>query len=405
MITGVDDIQNLVDIGKRSVTPPVPMKLHPRLEKYHVTSRIKRLEEGKPIDWATAEALAFGSLMQQGYDVRISGQDVGRGTFSQRHAMFVCQETEKAAIPLNTGLGPNQGLLEVANSPLSEFAVLGFEYGMAIETPKRLVIWEAQFGDFFNGAQIPIDTFISSSETKWLRQNGLVMLLPHGQDGAGPEHSSGRVERFLQMSDDPFDVDKTYDVTPNWHVVNCTTPAQYFHVLRRQMLRDYRKPLIVMAPKGLLKSAVAVSPLNDMGAGTSFKPVLDDPACTEDPGSVEKVVFVSGKLYYDLAKERAAKGLDNQIALVRLEELCPFPRDQIEQVLSNYYAARDFVWCQEEPQNAGAYSFIAPRLTQLLPYQSKIEYVGKPPLAAPAVGIASRYRAEQAKVIQDALAL
>ncbi|KAI7877160.1 hypothetical protein K492DRAFT_134371 [Lichtheimia hyalospora FSU 10163] len=179
------------------------------------------------------------------------------------------------------------------------------------------------------------------------------------------------------MSDDPFDVDKTYDVTPNWHVVNCTTPAQYFHVLRRQMIRDYRKPLIVMAPKGLLKSAVAVSPLNDMGAGTSFQPVLDDPACTEDPGSVEKVVFVSGKLYYDLAKERAAKGLDNQIALVRLEELCPFPRDQIEQVLNNYYGARDFVWCQEEPQNAGAYSFIAPRLTQLLPYQSKV-YCSKP---------------------------
>ncbi|KAI9320536.1 oxoglutarate dehydrogenase, E1 component [Dichotomocladium elegans] len=197
--TGCAHLDELVEIGRQSVTPPAPMKLHPRLEKYHVEARLKKLDQGT-VDWATAEALAFGSLLKEGYDVRISGQDVGRGTFSQRHAMFVCQETENVVVPLNSGLGPNQGLLEVANSPLSEYAVLGFEYGMSIETPNRLVLWEAQFGDFFNGAQITIDTFISSGEAKWLRQSGLVMLLPHGQDGAGPEHSSGRVERFLQVS-------------------------------------------------------------------------------------------------------------------------------------------------------------------------------------------------------------
>ncbi|KAI9320535.1 hypothetical protein BX666DRAFT_1852065 [Dichotomocladium elegans] len=206
------------------------------------------------------------------------------------------------------------------------------------------------------------------------------------------------------MSDDPFDIDQTYDVTPNWHVVNCTTPAQYFHVLRRQMLRSYRKPLIVMSPKGLLKSASA-SPLSDMGPGTRFQPVLDDPICSQDPGSVEKVVFVSGKVYYDLVKERAARGLDDKIAFLRMEELCPFPRDEIEKLLGNYYAARQFVWCQEEPQNAGAYSFIAPRLGHLLPYQSKIEYVGRGPLAAPAMGISSRFRVQQSKLIEDALAL
>ncbi|KAI8331977.1 oxoglutarate dehydrogenase, E1 component [Choanephora cucurbitarum] len=251
--TGVDS-HTLVEIGQLSVTPPEGIQVHPRLQKYHIDQRIKKLKAGQAIDWATAEALAFGSLIQEGYDVRISGQDVGRGTFSQRHAMFVCQQTERAFVPLNHMKKDQKNFLEVANSPLSEYGVLGFEYGMSMESPRRLVLWEAQFGDFFNGAQITIDTFLASGEEKWLKQSGLVMLLPHGQDGAGPEHSSSRVERFLQMSNDPFDIEKADNVPPNWHIVNCTTPAQYFHVLRRQMLRDYRKPLIVVSPKSLLKS-------------------------------------------------------------------------------------------------------------------------------------------------------
>ncbi|KAG2224888.1 hypothetical protein INT45_010837, partial [Circinella minor] len=388
--TGVEkDILDLV--GKQSVTAPDAdnIKLHPRLEKYHIGSRLKRLEKGAGIDWATAEALAFGTLLKEGHDVRISGQDVGRGTFSQRHAMFVDQNTEKAVIPLNHGLGDGQGFLEVANSPLSEYAVLGFEYGMSIESPNRLVIWEAQFGDFFNGAQIAIDTFISSSEAKWLRQTGLVMLLPHGQDGAGPEHSSSHVERFLQMSNEPIDIEKCYDIAPNWSVIH----------------RPYRKPLIVISPKGLLKSPAAVSTLDEMAPGMQFKPVLDDPVATQAPNEIEKVVFVSGKLYYDLVKERASKGLDDRIALVRIEEMSPFPRNELENVIDQYSYARDFVWCQEEPENAGAYTFMAPRIAQLIPRNEKLQYVGREALAAPATGISSQYRAEQAQLIQDALTL
>ncbi|KAG2224886.1 hypothetical protein INT45_010835 [Circinella minor] len=378
--TGVEkDILDLV--GKQSVTAPDAdnIKLHPRLEKYHIAD----------IDWATAEALSFGTLLKEEHDVRISGQDVGCGTFSQRHAMFVDQNTEKAVIPLNHGLGDGQGFVEVANSPLSEYAVLGFEYGMSIESPNRLVIWEAQFGDFFNGAQIAIDTFISSSEAKWLRQTGLVMLLPHGQDGAGPEHSSSHVERFLQMSNEPIDIEKCYDIAPNWSVIH----------------RPYRKPLIVISPKGLLKSPAAVSTLDEMAPGMQFKPVLDDPVATQAPNKIEKVVFVSGKLYYDLVKERASKSLDDRIALVRIEEMSPFPRNELENVIDQYSYARDFVWCQEEPENAGAYTFMAPRIAQLIPRNEKLQYVGREALAAPATGISSQYRAEQTQLIQDALTL
>ncbi|KAL0089060.1 hypothetical protein F4703DRAFT_1839178 [Phycomyces blakesleeanus] len=397
--TGVDSAL-LSAIGRQSVTPPSSVKVHQRLKKYHIDARLKKIDQGKGLDWATAEAMAFGSLLKEGYGVRISGQDVGRGTFSQRHAMFVCQDTESAVIPLNE-MEAGQGLLEVANSPLSEFAVMGFEYGMSIESPKNLVIWEAQFGDFFNGAQIILDTFISSGEEKWLRQSGMVLLLPHGQDGAGPEHSSSRIERFLQMSNAPFNVDETYHSPPNWHVVNCTTPSQYFHVLRRQMARKFRKPLVVISPKSLLKSPLAVSSFEDMAPGTSFKPVLEDPT-TNNPDMVEKVVFVSGKLYYDLAKEKSERGLDERVALVRIEELCPFPRDQIKQEIEKYEHAGEFVWCQEEPQNAGAYSFMAPRLAQLLP-QKMIGYVGRSPLSAPAIANGPLFRKQQTQLIQEAI--
>ncbi|KAG2229334.1 hypothetical protein INT48_000400 [Thamnidium elegans] len=393
------DTTVLSEIGKLSVTPPDNVKVHSRLQKYHIDQRVKKLTQGNSLDWATAEALAFGSLIQQGHDVRISGQDVGRGTFSQRHAMFVCQDTERAVIPLNH-MQPNQpNHLEVANSPLSEFAVLGFEYGMSIESPNRLVLWEAQFGDFFNGAQITIDTFLSSGEEKWLRQSGLVMLLPHGQDGAGPEHSSSRLERFLQMSNESFVMGKD-NVAPNWHIVNCTTPAQYFHVLRRQMLRSYRKPLIVVAPKSLLKSPLAVSSLQDMAPGTHFQPILPDPSIT-DTSKVEKVVFVSGKYYYDLVKERDARGYNDRLALIRVEELSPFPQTEIKKEIEKFAGANQFVWCQEEPQNAGAYAFMAPRLTQLLPKDKEIEYVGREPLSAPAVGISKVFKKQSSDLLQD----
>ncbi|KAG0948157.1 hypothetical protein G6F57_001855 [Rhizopus arrhizus] len=364
------DLELLKKVGQASVSAPDDIKIHSRLQKYHIDQRLKKIAQGHSLDWATAEALAFGSLLKQDMDVRISGQDVGRGTFSQRHAMFVCQETERTVIPLNHM--NNKHYLEVANSPLSEFAVLGFEYGMSLESPNRLVLWEAQFGDFFNGAQIIIDTFLSSGESKWLRQSGLVMLLPHGQDGAGPEHSSSRVERFLQMSNDPFDINYSERQATNWHIVNCTTPAQYFHVLRRQMLRKYRKPLVVISPKSLLKSPVAVSSLEEMGPGTSFQPVLGD-STIEDASQVEKVVFVSGKFYYDLVKEREHRGMKNRMALVRIEELSPFPKNELRKEIEKYQQASEFVWCQEEPQNAGAYAFMSPRLNQLIP-EGKVSF-------------------------------
>ncbi|ORZ14017.1 dehydrogenase E1 and transketolase domain-containing protein 1 [Absidia repens] len=403
--TGLDR-ETLVRVGKQSVTAPEGVRVHSRLKKYHIDARLKKLDNGSGLDWATAEALAFGSLLEEGHGIRISGQDVGRGTFSQRHAMFVCQDTEDTVIPLNEinkNKENSQGFLEVANSPLNEFAVLGFEYGMSIETPKRLVLWEAQFGDFFNGAQIAIDTFISSGEEKWLRQSGLVMLLPHGQDGAGPEHSSSRVERFLQMSNDPYNVDDAYATPANWHVVNCTTPAQYYHVLRRQMHRPYRKPLVVISPKNLLKSPLAVSTLEEMQPGTHFQPVLTDPT-TSDPEQVDKVVFVSGKLYYDLQKEKNDRGLNDRVALIRVEELCPFPKDQIKDELEKYRYATEFVWCQEEPENAGAYSFMAPRLSQMIPHH-KLEYVGRKPLSAPAIAIPPVFKEQQTKLVKDALAM
>ncbi|RCH86402.1 hypothetical protein CU098_007687 [Rhizopus stolonifer] len=399
--TGCDTVL-LKEIGELSVTPPDGVKIHSRLQKYHIDQRTKKLKSGQGLDWATAEALAFGSLLKEGYDVRISGQDVGRGTFSQRHAMFVCQESERTVVPLNHMDKAQKNYLEVANSPLSEYGVLGFEYGMSMESPHRLVLWEAQFGDFFNGAQITIDTFLSSGEEKWLKQSGLVMLLPHGQDGAGPEHSSSRIERFLQMSNDAFNVSKTDNVPPNWHIVNCTTPAQYFHVLRRQMLRSYRKPLVVFSPKSLLKSPLAVSSLDEMGPGTKFQPVLKDPSI-QDPSKVEKVVFCSGKLYYDLVKERENRQLNEKIAFVRIEELSPFPKKELEQEIAKFSDAQQFVWCQEEHQNAGAYSFMAPRLAQLLPKGQVIDYVGREPLSAPAVGISSLFKQQSSHLLSDVM--
>ncbi|KAJ3380793.1 putative 2-oxoglutarate dehydrogenase E1 component DHKTD1, mitochondrial [Lobulomyces angularis] len=402
--TGVD-INILKEVGKKSVQTPESFTPHPRLKKYHIETRIARAEEGTKLDWATCEAMMFGSLMKEGYDVRISGQDVGRGTFSQRHVMLIDQDTEKTYIPLNQMSPDQKAFLEIANSHLSEFAVLGFEVGVSWENPNRLCIWEAQFGDFFNGAQIIIDTYLSSSESKWLRQTGLVMLLPHGMDGAGPEHSGCRMERFLQLCDQKFDVLNTEKIdNPNMHVVNPTTPAQYFHVMRRQMTRNYRKPLIVVGPKTLLRHPQATSSIEDMGPNTYFQPVLGDTICEANPSSVERVIFMSGKLYYDLIKKRNDMNLNERVAIIRLEELCPFPVDALIDEVNKYTNATDFVYVQEEQQNQGAYSYVLPRLNQLLPEGMELRYVGREALCAPAVGVSSVHKKEQAWVIDTAFA-
>ncbi|KAH0616439.1 hypothetical protein JD844_027532 [Phrynosoma platyrhinos] len=324
-------------VGVKSVEVPEEMELHSHILKTHAQSRILKMEEGIKLDWATAEALAFGSLLCQGFNIRLSGQDVGRGTFSQRHAMLVCQETGETYIPLNHMSADQKGFLEVSNSPLSEEAVLGFEYGMSIESPTLLPIWEAQFGDFFNGAQIIFDTFISGGEAKWLLQSGIVILLPHGYDGAGPEHSSCRIERFLQMCDSSEEgVDGDH---VNMSVVHPTTPAQYFHLLRRQMVRNFRKPLIVAAPKTLLRLPAAVSSLQEMAPGTMFRPVIGD--STVDPKNVSRVVICSGKHYYALAKHRETLEEKKQnTAIIRLEELCPFPLDALQQEMNKFTNAK-----------------------------------------------------------------
>ncbi|KAJ2691756.1 hypothetical protein GGH99_002187 [Coemansia sp. RSA 1285] len=394
----------LREVGEKSVLVDEAFKVHPRLAKHHVQPRLQKLRENKPVDWATAEALAFGTLLKEGYNIRLCGQDVGRGTFSQRHAMFVCQETENVYIPLNK-IGDGQGRIEVANSNLSELAVLGFEYGVSIQSPNILPIWEAQFGDFNNTAQVIIDTYITSGETKWLRQSGLVMLLPHGYDGAGPEHSSSRIERFLQMCNTPMDLSNPQTVqNPNVHVVVPTTPAQIFHLLRRQMKRNYRKPLVVAGPKTLLRLAAATSTLEDMAPGTSFRPVISD-SLASAPEDVKRIIFVSGKLYYDLAKAVAAeKGrLGDSIAVVRIEELCPFPSKLIENEIRRFAHATEFIWCQEETMNAGVYTFVQPRLQLLLPAGSHLKYIGRGPLAAPVTGVSNVYKAEQARIVEQAL--
>ncbi|KAF8069209.1 dehydrogenase E1 and transketolase domain-containing protein 1 [Lyophyllum atratum] len=399
--TGVDQ-ETLVKIGRASVAVPDGFEVHPKLHR-HIKNRLKSIESGSGVDWATAEALAFGSLMLEGNDVRISGQDVGRGTFSQRHAMLVNQKTEGVIVPLNDELEA-PGKLELANSSLSEMAVLGFEYGTSWERPNILPIWEAQFGDFFNGAQIIIDTYVVSSETKWLKQSGMVMLLPHGLDGAGPEHSSSRIERMLQLSDDPYVPNP--DNAPsnvNIHVVFPTTPAQYFHLLRRQLKRNFRKPLIVAGPKGLLRLSAAASSLSELGEGTRFQPVLDDPIV--DPSQVKRVVLVTGKLYYDLIKERETSSAKDSVAFVRLEELSPFPFAELAKTLERYTRATEYFYLQEEPKNQGAYAHVKSRIGGVfegMGYEGKLEYRGRKESAVPAPGVGRLYAVQQKAVIQAA---
>ncbi|KAJ1667672.1 hypothetical protein IW140_001272 [Coemansia sp. RSA 1813] len=412
--TGVD-LATLYDVGVQSVTPGDSIKVHPRIERFHIKPRMKKLQDGAAIDWATAEALAFGTLIRDGYNVRLCGQDVGRGTFSQRHAMFVCQETERVHIPLNhmkysdndadssveasSSRQRRRGKLEVVNSNLCEAAAVGFEYGVSLEDPYTLPIWEAQFGDFYNNSQTIVDGYIASGESKWGKQSSLVMLLPHGFDGGGPDHSSSRIERHLLLSNDPVDGRRTS--APNIYVTYPSTPAQFFHLMRRQMKRNFRKPLFVAGPKTLLRLASATSVLSEMGPGTQFRTVLDDPTISE-PQAVKRVMIVSGKLYYDLAKLKSEHPLGRHVAIVRVEELSPFPREELYKTIMQYRNASDFVWIQEEPRNAGAYMFAAPRIQTLLPKNTELRYVGRPESAAVCSGVETQQAAEHRQLTAQA---
>jgi 2-oxoglutarate dehydrogenase E1 component len=387
-------LETLKEIGKALAGIPKDFNANRKIVRL-LQSKQQMFESGEGIDWATAEALAFGSLLIEGHPVRLSGQDSGRGTFSQRHAVLVDQESEAQYLPLNN-IRPGQANLEVVDSPLSEAGVLGFEYGYSLADPRSLVIWEAQFGDFANGAQVIIDQFISSGESKWLRMSGLVMLLPHGYEGQGPEHSSARLERYLQLCADD-----------NMQVVNCTTPWNYFHALRRQLHRNFRKPLIVMTPKSLLRHKLCVAKLADMGPGTTFHRVLHDdvPLCAD--GEVKRIVLCSGKVYYDLFEEREKRGVKD-IVFLRLEQLFPFPTKALTAELSARPQA-EVVWCQEEPRNMGAWTFVRPEIESVLAEikhkQRRLLYVGRPAAASPATGLLRRHNKEQAFLVDEALDL
>ncbi|CEF63085.1 Probable 2-oxoglutarate dehydrogenase E1 component DHKTD1 homolog, mitochondrial [Strongyloides ratti] len=397
------DIDHLRFIGAASVKVPETFSIHPHLAKTHVKNRISKMESGENIDWGTAETLAFGSCLAQGFDVRISGQDVGRGTFAHRHAMLVDQKTDEIYIPLNNMTEKQEHFIELANSLLSEEAVLGFEYGYSIENPNRLAIWEAQFGDFFNGAQIIIDTFVASGESKWLTQSGLVMLLPHGFDGAGPEHSSCRMERFLQLCDSKENQNPVDGDNVNMWIVNPTTSAQYFHLLRRQIVTNYRKPMIVVAPKVLLRHPNAASKLEDFAPGTYFKKVIDDNKINDSvKNNVKKVIFTSGKHAFTLMKEREEKNIED-VSIVRVECLCPFPVTELNEIKKKYPNAKKFVWSQEEPRNAGAWSFVSPRFANALGIQ--LTYAGRKEIAWTATAIAKHHAEEHQDVLDCTFAI
>jgi 2-oxoglutarate dehydrogenase E1 component len=358
--------------------------------------RLEMVRGGQGIDWGCGEMLGFGSLLLEGTPVRLSGQDSGRGTFSQRHAVLRDVVTNQPYIPLNH-LAPAQAEIEVINSSLSEEAVLGFEYGMSAADPRRLVLWEAQFGDFENGAQTIIDEFIASAESKWQRQSGLVMLLPHGYEGQGPDHSSARLERFLQLC-----------AQNNLQVVNCTTPAQYFHVLRRQIHRSFRKPLVIMTPKSLLRHPHAVSSLAEFSE-SGFARVLDDRRI-EEPRRVRRVLLCSGRIYYALEDARAALGTPGRgadVAIVRVEELYPFPARELEAILSRYSEATSTCWVQEEPANGGAWNFVEARLNALLEAagRRRVAYVGRSASASPAAGSYSAHRQQEEALLAEAVVL
>jgi 2-oxoglutarate dehydrogenase E1 component len=385
---GKDELDAL---GKVLTTVPEGFTIHKTLQRI-LDAKKAMFESGEGFDWATAEALAFGSLVAEGSAVRLSGQDSGRGTFSQRHAVWVDQSNGEKYIPLCHV--QNGGRFEVRDSPLSEFGVLGFEYGYSIADPRCLVLWEAQFGDFANGAQTIIDQFMSSGEAKWLRASGLVLLLPHGFEGQGPEHSSARLERYLQLC-----------AEDNMQVANCTTPANYFHILRRQMRRGFRKPLVLMTPKSLLRNKHAVSIAADFTGESHFKRIISDlnpPAA----GETRRLVLCSGKLGYELIEARDAAG-DLGVEIVRLEQLYPFPSEPLIKRLQAMPKLKEVVWAQEEPKNNGAWSFVEDLLEQCLAEAGfagmRAQYAGRASSASPATGLAKRHAAEQEALIAAAL--
>jgi len=383
----------LREIGTALSRIPEGFNINPKIAK-QLDAKREMVSSGEGIDWATAEALAFGSLLVEGTPVRLSGQDSGRGTFSQRHSVLYDQQNEHRYVPLN-GLGAKQASYEVHDSPLSEAAVMGFDYGFSLAEPNALVCWEGQFGDFANTAQVIIDQFISSSESKWLRMSGITLLLPHGYEGQGPEHSSARLERFLQMC-----------AEDNMQVVNCSTPANYFHVLRRQMRRNFRKPLVVMTPKSLLRHKLCVSKLNDLTTGSAFHRVMPETATNiVDDKKVRRVILCSGKLTYDLLAAREERKI-NDVAIVRLEQFYPFPDKSLAKELSRY-AKADVIWCQEEPQNMGGWSFVDRRIETVLndiDHRTKRPtYVGRSASASTATGSLKRHNKEQAELIEKAL--
>ena len=387
--TGID--RKLFDsLGRTLTTVPDSIRIHKTLARV-LDAKREMFKSGANFDWATGEALAFGSLLGEGYGVRLSGQDSGRGTFSQRHAVWVDQTDEHKYLPLAR---IEHGRFEVLDSPLSEYGVLGFEYGYALADPKTLVMWEAQFGDFANGAQIMIDQFIASGEAKWLRANGLVMLLPHGYEGQGPEHSSARPERFLQLC-----------AQDNMQVANCTTPANYFHLLRRQMHRPFRKPLVVMTPKSLLRHKLAVSAAADFQGDSHFRRILSDPAAPADQAT-RRIVLCSGKVAYDLMEARDAAG-DTDTQIVRIEQLYPFPGEPLVERLKLLTHVEDVVWAQEEPKNQGYWTFVEPFVEAAMvaakTRPQRPRYAGRAASASPATGLMKRHQLEQAALIADAL--
>jgi 2-oxoglutarate dehydrogenase E1 component len=382
----------LQEVGDALATVPASFDLNPKIAR-QLEAKRQMIETGQGIDWATAEALAFGTLLLEGHHVRLSGEDCQRGTFSQRHAVLIDQTNQNEFLPLNN-IRPKQAHIEIFNSLLSEAGVLGFEYGYSLADPWTLVLWEAQFGDFANGAQAIIDQFLASGESKWLRMSGLTLLLPHGHEGQGPEHSSARLERYLQLC-----------AERNMTVGNLTTPANYFHALRRQLKRNFRKPLVLMTPKSLLRHKLCVSTLAEFAGETRFRTVIPETDRLAPNADIRRVVICTGKVYYDLLAERRDQGIDN-VAIVRLEQIYPFPERTLAFALKPYPKAQ-IVWCQEEPENMGAWNFVDRRIERVLaalkPKGRRPIYVGRHEAASPATGLAKVHAAEQAALVKAAL--
>jgi 2-oxoglutarate dehydrogenase E1 component len=387
-------LEQLRAVGKAISTPPENFDINSKILR-QLEAKRQMIETGEGIDWATGEALAFGTLMLDGHRVRLSGEDCQRGTFSQRHAVLIDQTNQNEYTPLNN-INQDQARIEIFNSLLSEVGVLGFEYGYALADPSVLVLWEAQFGDFANGAQVIIDQFLASGETKWLRMCGLTLLLPHGHEGQGPEHSSARLERYLQLC-----------AERNMTVCNLTTPANYFHALRRQLKRNFRKPLVLMTPKSLLRHKLAISPLSDMATGSGFKYVIPEIDQIAPPAQVKRVVICSGKVYYDLLAERRERAIKD-VAIVRLEQFYPFPARKLQAALAPYTKA-EVVWCQEEPENNGGWTFVDRKIEAVLiaagGAAKRPRYVGRTAAASPATGLARVHAAEQAALVNEALSV